>query len=110
MNSFGVRRLDAALLSITPDRYQSGVKPPHSRATTNRSLYEYTVAGLELWRADAAEASGCDGDRRHHARVGHWRKHRDLQRRECSVAQPASVPRTRSARVAMGEHACARSL
>ena len=28
---FGVRRLDAALLSIMLDRDQSGVKPPHSK-------------------------------------------------------------------------------
>jgi hypothetical protein len=27
----GVRRLDAALLSITLDQYESGVKPPHSK-------------------------------------------------------------------------------
>jgi hypothetical protein len=29
----GVRRLDAALLSMNLDRGQSGVKPPHSRET-----------------------------------------------------------------------------
>ena len=34
---FGVRRLDAALLSITLDRDQSGVKPPHSKETTKDS-------------------------------------------------------------------------
>ncbi len=28
---FGVRRLDAALLSIVCFQYQSGVKPPHSK-------------------------------------------------------------------------------
>jgi len=31
----GVRRLDAALLSMTLDQYQSGVKPPHSKETPN---------------------------------------------------------------------------
>ena len=34
----GVRRLDAALLSVTPDRDQSGVKPPHSKETPGPDL------------------------------------------------------------------------
>ena len=33
----GVRRLDAALSSITLDRDQSGVKPPHSKELPNHS-------------------------------------------------------------------------